>query len=255
MPSNQNETISDRNNSLPAIVLVTLGGAFEMRNVSPFCLKIEMLMHSLDIPFEIDERPDPRKAPKGKLPYLEVDGKRLADSDLITQYLDQITQGKVFAGISAKDSAYGVALTRLAEDHLYWIMVASRWLDDDWFPNVVDGFFQIAPALVRGLVANGARRQVQKTYDLQGLGRHTLEEQRGFAERDLQALEDAVGAQGFLFSDTPNIFDFTISSVMAGIYDNRPPTWLTSLALNYKNLQAYTDRVQAHIGIYGREKP
>ncbi len=239
--------------SQPSITLVTLGSAFEMRNVSPFCLKIEMLLKSLELPFEEAVQSDPRKAPKGKLPYLEVDGKQLPDSELITQYLDEITQGKVYAGLSPQQRAYGVALTRLAEDHLYWIMVASRWLDDAWWPNVVDGFFHIAPALVRPLAANGARKQVRRTYELQGLGRHTLEEQRGFAERDLQALQDAAGDDGFLFGDEPNIFDFTVAGVMSGIYDNKPPTWLTKLAEQYEGLNAYTERVQAHMGLYGRE--
>jgi glutathione S-transferase len=236
----------------PDITLVTLGGAFEMRNVSPFCLKIEMLLKALDLPFVIDERPDPRKAPKGKLPYLEVGGKKLPDSELIVQYLDEITQGKVFAGISAKDRAYGVALTRLAEDHLYWLMVASRWLDDQWWPNIVEGFFHIAPAPVRPLVATLARRQVRQTYNLHGLGRHSLAEQRGFAQRDLQALEDAVDADGFLFSATPNVYDFTVASIMAGIYDNKPATWLTDLAGDYAQLHAYTERVQQHMGVWGR---
>ena len=30
----------ESNQPIPAITLVTLGGAFDMRNVSPFCLKI-----------------------------------------------------------------------------------------------------------------------------------------------------------------------------------------------------------------------
>ncbi len=236
----------------PSLTLVTLGGAFGLRNVSPFCLKIEMLLTSLGLPFDIAEESDPRKAPKGKLPYLKVDGKLLADSELITEYLDELTQGRVYAGLSPDERSRGVALTRLVDDHLYWIFVASRWLDDAWWPNVVDGFFHIAPALVRPLVANLARRQVRQTYHLQGLGRHTLEEQRGFAERDLQALEDAVGADGFLFGDTPGVFDFTVAGLMAGVYDQRPPSWMTPLAQKYGNLHAYTERVQEATGVFGR---
>ncbi len=236
----------------PSLTLVTLGGAFGLRNVSPFCLKIEMLLTSLGLPFDIAEESDPRKAPKGKLPYLKADGKLLADSELITEYLDELTQGRVYAGLSPEERSRGVALARLVDDHLYWIFVASRWLDDAWWPNVVDGFFHIAPALVRPLVANLARRQVRQTYHLQGLGRHTLEEQRGFAERDLQALEDAVGADGFLFGDTPGVFDFTVAGLMAGVYDQRPPSWMTPLAQKYGNLHAYTERVPEATGVYAR---
>ena len=132
-----------------------------------------------------------------------------------------------------------------------WV-VASRWLDDDWFPHIVDGFFHIAPRIIRPLAAGAARRQVRRTLHLHGLGRHSAAEQRGFVERDFQALEDAVPDSGFLFGDTPNIFDFTVAGLMAGVYDNQPPTWASKLAENYQRLRAYTERVQEHVGVYGR---
>ena len=233
--------------------LVTLPPAFGMRNVSPFCLKAEMLLKSLDLSFTISQISDPRKAPKGKLPYLVADGRTIADSELITEYLNATTQGRVYAGLSDAQKAQGVALARLAEDHLYWIMVASRWLDPEWWPNVVAGFFGQLPVIIRPIASTMARRQVARTYHLQGLGRHSLEEQRGFAERDLAALDAAVPAADFLFGLSPGIFDFTVASLMAGVYDNQPATWLTGLAQNYKNLHAYTERVQTHTGVYGRQ--
>ena len=236
----------------PNLTLVTLGSAFGLQNVSPFCLKVEMLMTQLGLDFDVAVETDPRKAPKGKLPYLVTDGSKLADSELIVEHLDQITQGRVYAGIAPRDRALGTALSRLIDDHLYWIMVASRWLDDAWFPNVVNGFFHIAPKPIRGIVAGMARRQVRQTYHLQGLGRHTREEQEGFARRDLQALQDAVAERDFLFGSDPCVYDFTIASFMAGVYDQRPPTWITGVAEEYGALKAYTERVQERIGVYGR---
>ena len=238
----------------PNIKLYTLGAAFGMRNVSPFCFKIELLLTSLGIPFSEGVEQDPRKAPKGKLPFLEVDGQRLADSELITQYLNELTQGAVFANLTSQQKAYGMALSRLAEDHYYWLLVASRWLDDDWFPNVKNGFFDLVPALVRPFVASDARKQVAKTLELHGLGKHTFAEQQDFARRDLQALQDAVGDNTFLFGDEPNIFDFTIASVLSGHIDNQPATWLTKLGLEYPALAEYAERVQGHVGIYAREQ-
>ena len=233
--------------------LVTLPAAFGMRNVSPFCLKAEMLLTALDLPFTLGIEKDPRKAPKGKLPYLIADGARVADSELIAEYLDELTGGGVYGGYTREQRATGVALSRLAEDHLYWLMVASRWLDDAWWPNGVDGFFGDLPGLVRPLASGMARRQVARTYDLQGLGRHTLEEQKGFARRDLDALDAAVPATGFLFGEQPGIFDFTVAGMMAGIYDNQPATWVTTLAEPYDNLRAYTERVQEAVGVWGRK--
>ena len=232
--------------------LVTLPPAFGLRNVSPFCLKAEMLLTSLDLEFNTSDLNDPRKAPKGKLPYLVADGERIADSELITEYLDKLTGGKVYQGLTWEQRARGVAISRLVEDHLYWIMVASRWLDDDWFPNVVNDFFGFVPGFIRKFAANGARKQVRNTYHLHGLGRHSLEEQASFARRDLEALEALVSNHGFLFGDSPCIYDFTLAGFMAGVYDQQPPTWINPIADEFGTLKDYTERVQAAVGVYGR---
>ena len=112
-------------------------------------------------------------------------------------------------------------------------MVASRWLDDEWFPNIVEGFFHIAPKPLRSFVARQARKQMQQTYHLQGLGRHSRQEQGAFARCDLQALQDVVSGEGFLFAAQSCVLDFTIASFMAGVYDQQPPTWNTHLANDY----------------------
>jgi glutathione S-transferase len=232
--------------------LVVLPAAFGVRNISPFCLKTEMLLTDLGLPFEMTELADPRKAPKGKLPFLYDGDTCIADSELIVEYLDEKTGGRVYAGMTPQQKAHGLALTRLAEEHLYWTGVASRWLDDDWWPNVVKGFFHIIPAPFRALGAGLARREVRKTYHLQGLGRHSLEDQKGFAERDLQALEDAIPDTGFLGGDVPRIPDFAVASLLAGMMDNQPPTWFTGLAKRHEKLVDYAERVQSSIGVYGR---
>ncbi len=72
---------NEKDQSTPSLVLFTLGGAFGLRNVSPFCLKVEMLLTSLELPFELEVQPDPRKAPKGKLPYIVADGSVIVDSE------------------------------------------------------------------------------------------------------------------------------------------------------------------------------
>ncbi len=237
------------------ITLVTFPPAFGLRNVSPFCLKAEMALKHLDLEFEIKEEPDPRKSPKGKMPFLIVNGgEQLADSELIFEYLDNITQGKLYGSLTPEEKAKGFAFARLAEDHLYWLMVASRWLSDDWFPNIVDGFFGFVPGLIRNFAANGARRQVAKTLDLQGLGRHTLEEQRGFLRRDLQAIDDAVSQTNYIVGGRLTAFDFVVAGMLSGLMDNEPATWVSEIANEYPNLRNYLEHIQAEVGVYGKEK-
>jgi glutathione S-transferase len=235
------------------IKLYTFPAAFGLRNVSPFCLKVEMALKHLDLDFEIEELFDPRKAPKGKLPYIEVDGKIIADSELIFEYLDEISQGGLYADLAPLERAQGTAFVRLADDHLYWMMVASRWLDEGWFPNIVSGFFGFVPGLFRGFAAGGAQKQMRKTYDLQGLGRHSMAEQERFARRDFQAISDAVANGRYIAGERLTAFDFAMTGLLSGLMDNKPATWLSKISTEFPELTIYADRVQAQVGVYARE--
>ena len=235
------------------ITLFTFPEAFGLRNVSPFCLKVEMALTYLKLDFEIVLEKDPRKSPKGKLPYIVVAGETIPDSELILEYLDNKTDGGLYGNLSPDEYARGMAYTRLAEDHLYWIMVASRWLDDSWFPNIIQGFFGAFPPLIRSMIAKLARSQVRKTYELQGLGKHSLEEQSGFARRDFQALSDALIEHSYIVGDRLTVFDFTVASLLAGIYDNQPATWVTHIASDFPDLRDYAERIQRELLVYGRQ--
>ena len=234
------------------IKLYTFPPAFGLRNVSPFCLKVEMALTHLDIPFEIVEISDPRKGPKGKLPFVDIDGEIISDSELILKHLDETTNGRLYGELTEHQMAQGYAFTRLAEDHLYWIMVASRWLDKSWFENIREGFFGAAPAVLRSAVSGVAQRQVRQTYNLHGLGRHNLKEQEEFARRDLLAISDVVSRQQFIVGDNLTAFDFTVGSMLAGLLDNKPPTWITKVAEEYPALREYAERVQKTVGVFAR---
>lgn len=229
-----------------------LPAAFGLRNPSPFCLKIEMALTHLKIDFEIVTVTDPRKAPKGKLPWL-VDGAVIPDSELILAHLDQKTNGGLFGNLTPQELAAGTAFTRLAEDHLYWLMVASRWLDDEWFKVVKRDFFGGLPAPVSWLVSMLARRQVRQTYNLHGLGRHSLQEQKDFARKDLEAIAAQLTASNYIAGDRLTVFDFAVVGILAGLMDNQPVTWVSEIANEMTEPRDYLERVQKELNVYGRE--
>jgi glutathione S-transferase len=235
------------------IKLYVLPPAWGLRNPGPFGLKCEMALLHLEQEFEMVPSGDPRSAPKGKLPYMEDDGTLISDSELILQHLDRKTNGGLYGHLSDEELADGVAFTRLAEEHLYWTVVASRWLDPSWFPNITSGFFGSLPFPMRQLVPAMARRQVRQTYHLQGLGRHTLEEQKDFARRDLAAIEKKRGDGPYLLGEKLTVFDFGIASLLAGTLDNQPGTWAKALVKEFQPVADYAERVQAAVGVHSRE--
>ena len=232
------------------IKLYTFPAAFGLRNVSPFCLKVEMALEHLGLDHEIILESDPRKSPKGKLPYIIDDGHTLADSELIFEYLDAKADGRLFGDVSDQEHAIGMAFTRLTEDHLYWIMVASRWLDDSWFNNVREGFFGTLPLGIKSLVSGMARKQMANTYQLQGLGNHTLEEQANFARRDFESVSCALKAGGYVCGDKLTVYDFSVVGLLAGIYDQQPRSWVNDIADDFPDVNDYATRVQQEVGVY-----
>ncbi|NND83500.1 MAG: glutathione S-transferase family protein [Gammaproteobacteria bacterium] len=234
------------------ITLFTFPEAFGLRNVSPFCLKVEMALSYLDLQHEIALESDPRKGPKDKLPFIIHDGVTYDDSELILKHLDEFTNGGLYGGLSAKEVGVGTAFCRLVDDHLYWIVVASRWLEDDWFPHVYRGFFSRMPPVIGTLVSRMARNQVKKTYHLHGLGRHSMEQQAWFARRDLEAINDVVSEERYIVGQRLTVYDFSVASLLSGMLDNKPATWMTELAEQYPALAAYAERVQSDVNVYCR---
>lgn len=232
--------------------LYTFPEAFGLRNVSPFCLKVEMALAYLDLDYEIVFESDPRKSPKGKLPYIVENGRTIADSELILEYLDEKTDGRLYGDLSADECARGLAFTRLTEDHLYWMLVASRWVDDEWFGNVREGFFGTLPPGIKQLVSSMARSQVRKTYLLHGLGKHTLEEQAGFARRDFETLAHALEGNDYICGPRLTVYDFGVASLLAGAYDQQPATWINKIADDFPSVRDYAERVQREVGVTAR---
>ena len=52
---------------------------FGVPNPSPFCLKVETWLRMAGMDYQVKTVFDPRKAPKGKLPFIELDGRVIAE--------------------------------------------------------------------------------------------------------------------------------------------------------------------------------
>ena len=61
--------------------------AFGLPNASPFCMKVENYLRMAGLAYECPRGADMRKAPKGKMPYIEDEGSLIADSSFIIDHL------------------------------------------------------------------------------------------------------------------------------------------------------------------------
>lgn len=110
------------------IKLHTFGPAFGLPDGSPFVVKAHLLLRMAGLDYEA-VRSDPRKAAKGKLPFIDDDGTVVSDSGFIRRHIEA-TRGFDFdKGLTAADKGRVYAIEKMLEDHVYWLAMHDRWVD------------------------------------------------------------------------------------------------------------------------------
>jgi glutathione S-transferase len=186
-----------------------------------------------------------RKAPKGKLPYIEDGGVIIADSTFIRMHLECAHGVDFDAGLTSEQRAIEWAFEKMLEDHLYWALIHARWIIDENFAAGPSRFFAAVPAPLRPLVHAMVRREVRRNLKGHGIGRHSDDDICRLAVRDLQALADFLGDKPFLMGEKPCGADATAFAFVAGTLTPCFKTPIRVSAELQPNLVAYRDRMLA----------
>ena len=202
-------------------------------------MKIETYLRMANLPYQIVKVSDPSKAPKGKLPYIEEDGTIVADSGCIIHYLKEKYNDSLDASLTELQKAEGVALQRLLEEHLYWIVLYSRWIDAANWPTTKGAFFAKAPALTRGLISTLIQRKMQKALYAQGVGRHQPDEIYQLGIEDLAVLNTFLNNHTFLLRDVPTSIDAAGYAFIANILEAPISSPLKEYVSSQKNFSEY----------------
>jgi glutathione S-transferase len=224
------------------ITLFTFGPNFGLPDPSPFVTKAETLLRISGLPFRTDTSGF-GKAPKGKLPYIDDDGERVADSTFIRFHLEKKHGIDFDRGLSAEQKAIAWAFEKLAEDNLYWGVLHSRWVDDANFDKGPRHFFDRVPAPFRPLVVGMVRRQVRKGLHSQGTGRHSPAEIVTLATHGIDSIADYLGGKPFFMGAEPTGIDATIFAFVAGLLAPTFETPLRTAAERHANLRSYVGRM------------
>jgi glutathione S-transferase len=226
------------------ITLHTFGPNFGLPDPSPFVTKAEMLLKMSGQPYRTDTEGF-GKAPKGKLPYIEDDGARIADSTFIRWHLEKKYQIDFDRGLTADERAIAWAFEKMAEDHLYWALLHARWMDDANFAKGPIVFFRKVPAPVRPIVVAMIRRHVRKALHAHGMGRHSPAEIAALATRALDAIAEYLGPKPFFMGAEPTGADATMFAFTANALCPLFETPIRTIAERHDNLKRYVGRMTA----------
>lgn len=217
---------------------------FGMRDASPFVLKLETYLRLAGVEYNTTEIMDPRKAPKGKLPYIQDGDKTIADSSFCILYLKEKYGDPLGEDLSAEQHATGHAIKTMLEERTYWVLVNHRWLDPENQIVIRDAWFGMIPALVRGFIFGKLVKDMKKGMVAHGIGRHTDAEIFSLGLADLKAFEDVLGDKPYLLGSTPSEYDATGYGFLANFMAKPFPSVMSEYIGNSKTLSGYIARVE-----------
>ena len=230
--------------SLVAPVVVVQFPDLWGRNVSPFGLKLEAWLRLADIPYTVEPSTDLSRAPKGKLPYVRDEGRLIGDTTLIVEHLKASRGIDPDAGLSARDRAEALALQRLLEEHFYFALVYSRWIDEAGWATLAPAFFGRFPFPASRLAAGHFRRRVRRMLNMQGMGRHRPGEIYAMARHDLAALADFLGERPFLMGEQLTSIDAVAYAFLANVLYVPFETELKRMTEDFPTLVTYCEAME-----------
>lgn len=226
------------------ITLYTFGPAYGLPDASPFVVKTMLLLKMAQLPFTTNSRGFGR-APKGKLPYIRDAGELIADSTFIRWHIEKKYGFDFERGLSAQERGTAWAVEKLLEDNLYWVVLDSRWMDDQNFARGPAVLFDAVPWPMRGLVRTMVRHKIGKSLNAQGMGRHTRQEMLALASKALTSVAQILGDKPYLMGANPCGADATVFAFIEGALCAHFDTPLLAAAKTHANLVAYVARMQA----------
>src|SRR5262245_36724528 len=186
---------------------------FTIPNLSPFCCKLETWLRIAGIPYEVVDTPDPRRGPRGKLPFIEDGGVRIADSSLVVEHLVETRGVDPDARLDSSQRALALLVQRTLEEHYSFVVAYTHLYWEGGEPQT-RGRFNVVPAFVRPMVVNLVRKRVGKLLWQQGLLRNSHEQIMESALRDWQAVLAVMGAPYF-FGEEPTGIDAIVFATLA----------------------------------------
>ena len=225
------------------ITLYQFYRAWGLPNASPFCMKVETYLRMTNLPYETKFINNPQQAPKGKLPYIQIDGVNYPDSELIIDELKKRYGDALDKDLTEEQRALAVLLDNTFCERMYWVVVYMRWQNDAGWAVVKEGYFGKLPALPKLFVPSIIRKKMLKALYLQGNGRHSTEEIIRLGCKTMDALACILGDKPYFLGDKPTSIDATSFAFIANTLMSPINDALKQHALQFDTVTAYCSRM------------
>ena len=221
------------------IKLYQFASGYGLPNFSPFCMKLETYLRMTELDYQIVNLTTGRQGPKGKLPFINDDGKIIADTEFIINYLNKHYSIDLDSRLTLEQKAISTAFQGMLDERFYWTVVYSRWIDPQGWPKIKHFFFDSMPPVVKQIAPKVARTLVKKQLHAQGTGRHSLEQIYQIGKECLDALSTYLGDKKYFHGDHVSLIDCCMFAYVATIIQSPFGSPLKEHSDRMENLKRY----------------
>lgn len=209
----------------------------------PFALKLLKWLDLAGIPYVQVFQDVPSKGPKGKSPWIELNGERIGDSEVIIDLLARRTGFDIDRGLTDDERAISHMLRRMLEEHFHMVFEWELFVHPAGIEAVRGMAARMVPGMMVGPVAAMVCRHFRNQLGARGIARHSAETIAAKGSADLDAIEAILGDKPFLVTSRPSMADVSAYGLLGPM-----SAWPmhTPVADNIKSrpkLQAYLQRV------------
>ncbi|CAI79192.1 CaDmium Responsive [Caenorhabditis elegans] len=214
-------------------------------NMSPFCMKIEIICRIYGIPYEVVIENAKLRSRSGTLPFIELNEEHISDSDLIEIRLRQHFKLPM---LSLEEEAQATSLSRMVDNHLFHILMRYHCADDIFyytFLDLLDFKSYVIPLILPFMkMIIGGKIYQNSTSAIGDFEPAELDE---LLHRDLRVVETILGNKKYLFGDHIAPVDATVFSQLAVVYYPFYTHISTVLENDFPKILQYCERIRKEI--------
>lgn len=231
------------------ITLYTSPSLWGLPSISPSCMKLETWLRMAKLPYNpvIVTTDNFELAPKGKVPFIDYQGKLIGDATLIIEMFKQKEGIDLDANLTATERAISLAFRRMLKENTYWGGIHIRYnMEENWrhYREVIAKIlFSDAPIEVWEPFIKEFRQTILSQMYGHGMGRHSAEEIVQITCADFQALSDFLADKPFFMGDQPTTLDATAYAYIGNIIKPPYTSPIVDYVLQLSNLCQHYERM------------
>lgn len=229
--------------SEPALTVYAFSPAWGLPSSGPFAIKLIAWLRLAGLPHEVRYENDTRKGPKGKNPWIELDGELMGDTELIVEHLGERFGASLDEGLSAEQVGRGLCIRRMVEEHLHQVFEHELIVQDAGYQSFKRIIARAAPGFLVPIIGWWLRSHFRKQLKARGVGRHSLDDIARAGRADIDALEALLGDRAWFVADRPTLTDCSVYGLLAPFVKSDFDTAVCSYARSRRRLVEWVDQM------------